>query len=97
MKGDVAIVDRVDKSLTHELIQSARKRLIENINSEKDDRCDGCNYLIEKDWPEIDNEFISTISIEDHSICNMRCTYCSDIYYGGKKADTYLNWFEIEL
>ena len=87
IKGDVVILDGVDSKLTFEQIQSARKNLIQDINRGADDRCNGCNHLVEKDWPEIEQEAITTISIEDHSVCNMRCTYCSDVYYGGKRAD----------
>lgn len=86
IKGDVAIIDEVHGEISYESIQDARKRLIDKINTGEDRRCDGCRYLIEKDWKEIDATEISIISIEDHSICNMRCTYCSDTYYGGKKA-----------
>ena len=31
------------------------------------------------------------MSIENHSVCNMKCTYCSEIYYGGKKSNYDLN------
>ena len=29
---------------------------------------------------------VKFLSIEQHSICNLRCTYCSPVYYGGVKS-----------
>ena len=39
------------------------------------------------DWEDIENLNIKHLSIEAHSVCSMKCTYCSDVYYGGKKPN----------
>ena len=28
---------------------------------------------------------LKLLSVEQHSFCNLRCTYCSEMFYGGKK------------
>ena len=78
LKGDV-VLKKLDENdqLTADKIIEWKKNLVSNINSGSDDRCDGCSYLIEKNWQSIEAEKIDLISIEDHSLCNMKCTYCN--------------------
>jgi poly(ribitol-phosphate) beta-N-acetylglucosaminyltransferase len=84
IKGDVKLlsVNEPRDIDFHEVIES-KENLVKNINNGSDDRCSGCLLLEEKNWPEIKNEKLNVISIENHSQCNMKCTYCSDAYYGG--------------
>ena len=84
IKGDVALLT-LDKpqDIDFSEVISAKEKLVKNINNGVDDRCDGCGLLEEREWSEISDEKINVISIENHSLCNMKCTYCSDTYYGG--------------
>ncbi len=86
MKGDVQLI-RTNKPtlIRYTEILKAKTQLLDEINSGKNDCCDGCHALVEDEWPELSRESLSVISIEDHSVCNMRCSYCSDVYYGGKR------------
>ena len=84
MKGDVALVTRNEpKDVDFLEVITAKEKLVKDINSGEDDRCNGCNLLEEREWPSIREEKINVISIENHSLCNMKCTYCSETYYGG--------------
>jgi poly(ribitol-phosphate) beta-N-acetylglucosaminyltransferase len=86
MKGDVSLISlNEERNIGYIEIKNAKKSLIEGINNGTDDRCTGCPLLRRADWPEIEHEKVGTISIENHSVCNMRCTYCSETYYGGVK------------
>jgi poly(ribitol-phosphate) beta-N-acetylglucosaminyltransferase len=86
IKGDVSLVSlNEERNVSYNEIISAKKSLIDGINNGTDDRCTGCPLLRRADWPEIEHEKVGTISIENHSVCNMRCTYCSETYYGGVK------------
>ena len=88
MKGDVKIFDiKNDDDVSVDKIIKEKKRLYKDINSKKKTECSGCPYLYKEEWPEIDNLKIKHMSIENHSVCNMKCTYCSEIYYGGKKSN----------
>ena len=84
LKGDVSLnISPEAGALTYEMVVDAKKDLVKHINDGTDDRCTGCPLLQEADWDPIDQESIKYISFEHHSICNMKCTYCSDTYYGG--------------
>jgi poly(ribitol-phosphate) beta-N-acetylglucosaminyltransferase len=84
MKGDVALVTLEDpRDIEYSEIIEAKKKLIEGINNGTDDRCAGCFALKERDWDNIEDEELNSISVENHSLCNMKCSYCSDVYYGG--------------
>lgn len=84
MKGDVALIS-LDKprDVDFEEVLAAKEDLIAKINDGSDDRCDGCPELKVADWAPVREETIDVVSIENHSVCNMRCSYCSDTYYGG--------------
>ncbi len=86
LKGDVSLVTVNEKrNVSYKEIIEAKKSLVRGINNGTDERCNGCPYLKLDNWPEIENEELGGISIENHSVCNMRCTYCSEIYFGGIK------------
>jgi len=86
LKGDVSLlkVDEI-KNITFDDILHAKKNLIKIINENSQSPCSGCYHLKEDLWENLEDAHVETISIENHSICNMKCTYCSDVYYGGLK------------
>jgi organic radical activating enzyme len=87
MKGDVPIFSlkkNLDVSLDR--IIKAKKNLINKINSNEETGCTGCPVLEKAIWKDVKDEKFDHISIEHHAKCNMRCSYCSEIYYGGKVA-----------
>lgn len=84
-KGDVPLFQiKGSQKFEFQDIVHARLALIERVNTNKESECTGCPYLEKKVW-EAPNQ-IRHISIEHHSICNLKCTYCSDTYYGGEYA-----------
>jgi len=86
IKGDVVIMSHNESGdITFDNILKQKEKLIHEINNGLDDRCDGCSLLIEKEWKKVNDEKINVISFENHSVCNMKCIYCSDTYYGGEK------------
>ena len=98
MKGDVEICEaKSDESISYEHIKEQKIRLYEDINSGKTTECTGCPWLREEEWPSLDQLDISRISIEHHSVCNLRCSYCSETYFGGKQASYDINQLMEEL
>jgi poly(ribitol-phosphate) beta-N-acetylglucosaminyltransferase len=89
MKGDVPLLkdDKYDyREYTPANILKAKRDLHVRINREIADECSGCPYLEFKKWGAIDELRIQYISFEHNTVCNMRCSYCSPTYYGGKQA-----------
>jgi hypothetical protein len=84
IKGDVPLIKLSEKhNVSFDDVIQAKKDLLDNINNGTDILCSGCPHLSVGDWVEVEKEAINVISVEDHSLCNMKCTYCSDVYYGG--------------
>ena len=87
MRGDAKLLDiEGNKVPTTSDIKNARKKVFDEIQLDKNEQCKGCVFLknVEKK-PEF-NSNISYLSIEHHSVCNLRCSYCSEIYWGGKRS-----------
>jgi poly(ribitol-phosphate) beta-N-acetylglucosaminyltransferase len=82
MKGDVEILKvKNDNDINIENIIKEKKEIIKKLNNNLTSPCDGCPKIKKQIWP---NEIkIKKISIEAHSKCNLRCSYCSDMFYGG--------------
>ncbi|KYN86705.1 hypothetical protein ATY35_13390 [Vibrio cidicii] len=86
MKGDVALLtlDKYQYSdFSVDNIFNEKKELYVEINKGESERCTGCDFLEFKNWENIKCEYIS---FEYHSVCNMKCVYCSDTYYGGERS-----------
>ena len=88
MQGDVRIFPvNSDEDYSQEKVIKEKKDIIENINRGVKTSCYGCPELELNEWLDVEDEKFDLISIENHSNCNMKCTYCSEIYYGGKEAN----------
>jgi len=86
-QGDVVLLDTEKGDLvTIESISHAKNDLIRKINEKERTPCFQCPYLEKKKWDKKEKLEITHISLEYHSICNLKCTYCSEEYFGGKKV-----------
>ena len=86
MKGDVVLLNSSGIDSTGIMIDKvldAKKKLYASINKGEKTECDGCPFLEFKEWGSFDDFKINKLSFEYHSVCNLKCTYCSDTYYGG--------------
>ena len=61
MKGDVKIFPvKSTEDINAKNILEAKKKLYEDINSNKETECTGCPYLVRDDWPSFEKfEYIS--------------------------------------
>lgn len=87
LKGDVVLIRQEDRTrgVTLADIRGAKENLHYEINRDNAPQCRGCPFLTFDDWDTPLVQGIKYLSLEYHSICNMRCVYCDDTYYGGKK------------
>jgi len=85
LKGDVVLLQSENGVFSYEDVLREKRRLYAEINRNESDECSGCPFLTFSDWGAPLSSGIKYLSLEYHSICNMRCVYCSDTYYGGKK------------
>lgn len=87
-KGDVPLFKVPDNIKTNELVQKildSKEKIVQMLNTPDGyDPCNGCPFIEEKNWDYAPLTVgIKYLSLEYHSICNMRCDYCSDLFYGG--------------
>ena len=90
MKGDVVIVRRPDDQpaeFSAQAILRGKKELYGRINRGQAAECDGCPFLEFKNWGYIEELAIEHLSLEYHTVCNLRCAYCDELYYGGGTAE----------
>ncbi|MDA9649334.1 radical SAM protein [Alphaproteobacteria bacterium] len=86
MKGDASLINVPKKrDISYSEIIAAKKDLLAKIQINEESQCKGCPQLESKEWQQIDAAPLRTISVENHSLCNMKCTYCSPLYFGGVK------------
>jgi glycosyltransferase involved in cell wall biosynthesis/MoaA/NifB/PqqE/SkfB family radical SAM enzyme len=87
IRGDVVL--EIQKIKPNEKIEAsdvmtAKRDLIRKINIGEKNDCDGCPFISRKNWNNFEAKMdIRYVSMEQHSVCNLRCTYCDDKYYGG--------------
>jgi sulfatase maturation enzyme AslB (radical SAM superfamily)/glycosyltransferase involved in cell wall biosynthesis len=94
MKGDVRLIQVSEKnkarkrSVSARDIKLAKRDLYLNINYGEKTDCDGCPFIELSDWDKLESNLdIQLLSMEQHSVCNLRCTYCDDTYYGGLREN----------
>ena len=86
MRGDAKLLDIKDgKTPSSSDIKIARRNLFNKIQKNEAESCLGCPFIYEAEKTSFTSE-VDHLSIEHHSVCNLRCTYCSDTYYGGKRS-----------
>nr|VFK28828.1 MAG: Glycosyltransferase involved in cell wall bisynthesis [Candidatus Kentron sp. MB]VFK33963.1 MAG: Glycosyltransferase involved in cell wall bisynthesis [Candidatus Kentron sp. MB]VFK76526.1 MAG: Glycosyltransferase involved in cell wall bisynthesis [Candidatus Kentron sp. MB] len=86
MKGDVVLLEQNDLSRSDNIpskIVNAKKARYASINKGEATDCDGCPFLEFARWAPLGEFKIKTLSLEHHSVCNLKCTYCSEDYHGG--------------
>lgn len=87
MRGDTRLIEiQENKSPSTNDIINARNKLLEEVQNDKNESCLGCPFITKNLEKPIVNEKIRHLSIEHHSVCNLRCSYCSETYWGGKKS-----------
>jgi poly(ribitol-phosphate) beta-N-acetylglucosaminyltransferase len=94
MRGDVVLFDVPPAQLnpvTPIRILQAKRELHTKINAAEPNACDACPFLEFKDWGGFEQLTVKYLSFEYHSVCNLKCSYCSDTYYGGKQANYDVN------
>jgi poly(ribitol-phosphate) beta-N-acetylglucosaminyltransferase len=85
-RGDVVLKKvRPNEVITSAIILEEKRKLFNKINNGEENDCDGCPFIENKEWADLEDLSIQHISFEYHSVCNMKCTYCSDTYHGGLK------------
>ena len=88
MRGDAKLIKVAKgKTPTVEEIKAARVKIFNEIQKNENKDCEGCKYLTEvEEKPKITAN-VNHLSIEHHTFCNLRCNYCSPLFYGGKKPN----------
>ncbi len=90
MKGDVVLINSdahdAERPLDYQAIVDEKIQLHKEINRNNAPQCEGCPFLQFADWGQPLSQGVSYLSLEYHSVCNMKCSYCSETYYGGKSA-----------
>ena len=87
-RGDAVLLDKLTPDAlqtdVHDVIR-AKKSMIKNINNHSEAQCNGCPHLRYEIWPEPLSDGIEYLSLEYHSLCNMKCNYCSEKYWDGRR------------
>jgi poly(ribitol-phosphate) beta-N-acetylglucosaminyltransferase len=86
-RGDVVLKKvQPNEIITSDIILEEKRKLFNKINSGEENDCEGCPFLENKEWGELEELSIQHISFEYHSVCNMKCVYCSETFHGGLKS-----------
>jgi poly(ribitol-phosphate) beta-N-acetylglucosaminyltransferase len=87
MRGDAKLINIKDNiTPTSDDLKKAREKMFNEIQNDKNEDCKGCPFITKTKEKPIINAKITHLSIEHHSVCNLRCNYCSETYYGGKRS-----------
>lgn len=87
IKGDVTLLETSTLPVNTQEILNKKQDIYLDINKDESESCKECPFLEFKQWSEMDSLNIQHLSIEDNSVCNMKCIYCSEKYYGGKTSN----------
>tara|TARA_Y100000816_G_C26104840_1_gene586715 strand:+ start:375 stop:1676 length:1302 start_codon:yes stop_codon:yes gene_type:complete len=88
MRGDAKLIEfkNKDNKIEPKDIIKARQKLLDQIQNGENKQCLGCDKITKTQNKPIINSDVEYLSVEHHSFCNLRCTYCSDVFYGGQKT-----------
>ncbi len=88
-KGYVPICDYTGGKFPVEKLKEARRKLIEQNNSDGDSPCKGCHFLERRDWDaeRKSDALLEAVYVSHYSICNLRCRYCYVYLYEGTLID----------
>lgn len=96
LKGDVTILSENDEK-TIENFYRKKNELAWKIATAAESECSGCPFISESEHFNQSIQSTEYISMEEHTVCNMKCTYCDDTYYGGLQPDYDVNKILNEL
>jgi len=82
-RGDVVLLGKGDE-MTPTAILAAKLELLAAINAGEQTSCSGCPWLEFKEHGPV-LERVDYLSMEHHSVCNLRCAYCPSMYYDGRR------------
>jgi len=80
MRGDVKLVDA--KAATPENILSTKQSIVADMNKGDETPCSGCPFAEFKEWEPLEKLKVNYLSMEHHTVCNMKCSYCDEKFYG---------------
>ena len=87
MRGDAKLLEIKDGvTPTADDLKKEDKKLFDEVQEDKNEDCKGCPFLKKTNNKPLISHYIKHLSIEHHSVCNLRCNYCSETYYGGKRS-----------
>ena len=87
IRGDAKLIKiKEGKTPTIKDLVEARKKILDEIQNDKNEDCLGCPFITSQETKPKATGNVSYLSIEHHSVCNLRCNYCSEVYWGGKKS-----------
>lgn len=88
MRGDAKLLIDIKENAAPSVddIKKARERVFNQIQKDENEDCMGCPFLKRTKKKPNFSAKTKHLSIEHHSVCNLRCNYCSEIYWGGKKS-----------
>ena len=87
MRGDAKLINiRENVTPTIQDLKKAREKIFNEIQTDENEDCKGCPFIKKTKEKPIITSNISHLSIEHHSVCNLRCNYCSETYWGGKRS-----------
>jgi glycosyltransferase involved in cell wall biosynthesis/organic radical activating enzyme len=89
IRGDVVLENltiREGAPIEASGVLEAKRKLVRSINQGDPSPCDKCPFMRFDKWPKLSQAKFDYISLEHHSVCNLRCTYCDETYFGGDQS-----------
>lgn len=82
-RGDVVLLKDITQ-VTPQDTQAAKQDLLTAINAGEETSCSSCPWLEFKAWGPVPEQ-VSYLSMEQHSVCNLQCSYCDSKYWDGRR------------